>query len=149
MFPSKFLQFPSILTHFHAVNEKIQNGGRDLAISRGLVWVKILKIPEGVRFEFRILQLLWNLLPGWGNYWISKRCDDFNCQSCGFLYFMRSVSSMLLAFWKISQLSDFTRNSQVISCWNVFIYLYLLSHLPGANESDKYNGFFLHGKLLV
>ena len=41
MFPSKFLQFPSILTHFHAANEKIQNGGRDLAISRGLVWVKI------------------------------------------------------------------------------------------------------------
>ena len=40
MFPSKFLQFPSILTHFHAANEKIQNGGRDLAISRGLVWVK-------------------------------------------------------------------------------------------------------------
>ena len=39
MFPSKFLQFPSILTHFHAANEKIQNGGRDLAISRGLVWV--------------------------------------------------------------------------------------------------------------
>ena len=38
MFPSKFLQFPSILTHFHAANEKIQNGGRDLAISRGLVW---------------------------------------------------------------------------------------------------------------
>ena len=41
MFPSKFLQFPSILTHFHAANEKIQNGGRDLAISRGLVWVSI------------------------------------------------------------------------------------------------------------
>ena len=41
MFPSKFLQFPSILTHFHAANEKIQNGGRDLAISRGLVWVKL------------------------------------------------------------------------------------------------------------
>ena len=41
MFPSKFLQFPSILTHFHAANEKIQNGGRDLAISRGLVWVNI------------------------------------------------------------------------------------------------------------
>ena len=41
MFPSKFLQFPSILTHFHAANEKIQNGGRDLAISRGLVWVKM------------------------------------------------------------------------------------------------------------
>ena len=40
MFPSKFLQFRSILTHFHAANEKIQNGGRDLAISRGLVWVK-------------------------------------------------------------------------------------------------------------
>ena len=40
MFPSKFFQFPSILTHFHAANEKIQNGGRDLAISRGLVWVK-------------------------------------------------------------------------------------------------------------
>ena len=40
MFPSKFLQFPSILTHFHAANEKFQNGGRDLAISRGLVWVK-------------------------------------------------------------------------------------------------------------
>ena len=40
MFPSKFLQFPSILTHFHAANEKNQNGGRDLAISRGLVWVK-------------------------------------------------------------------------------------------------------------
>ena len=40
MFPSKFLQFPSILTHFHAANEKIQNGGRDLAISHGLVWVK-------------------------------------------------------------------------------------------------------------
>ena len=39
MFPSKFLQFPSILTHFHAANEKIQNGGCDLAISRGLVWV--------------------------------------------------------------------------------------------------------------
>ena len=43
MFPSKFLQFPSILTHFHAANEKIQNGGRDLAISRGLVWVNILR----------------------------------------------------------------------------------------------------------
>ena len=43
MFPSKFLQFPSILTHFHAANEKIQNGGRDLAISRGLVWVKMTK----------------------------------------------------------------------------------------------------------
>ena len=42
MFPSKFLQFPSILTHFHAANEKIQNGGRDLAISRGLVWVNIV-----------------------------------------------------------------------------------------------------------
>ena len=41
MFPSKFLQFPSILTHFHAANEKIQNGGRDLAISRGLVWAII------------------------------------------------------------------------------------------------------------
>ena len=41
MFPSKFLQFPSILTHFHAANEKIQNGVRDLALSRGLVWVKI------------------------------------------------------------------------------------------------------------
>ena len=41
MFPSKFLQFPSILTHFHAANEKIQNGGRDLTISRGLVWVKV------------------------------------------------------------------------------------------------------------
>ena len=41
MFPSKFLQFPSILTHFHAANEKIQNGGRDLAISRGLVWVNM------------------------------------------------------------------------------------------------------------
>ena len=40
MFPSKFLQFPSILTHFHAANENIQNGVRDLAISRGLVWVK-------------------------------------------------------------------------------------------------------------
>ena len=39
MFPSKFLQFPSILTHFHAANEKNQDGGRDLAISRGLVWV--------------------------------------------------------------------------------------------------------------
>ena len=39
MFPSKFLQFPSILTHFHAANEKKQNGGRVLAISRGLVWV--------------------------------------------------------------------------------------------------------------
>ena len=44
MFPSKFLQFPSILTHFHAANEKIQNGGRDLAISRGLVWVSLLGI---------------------------------------------------------------------------------------------------------
>ena len=42
MFPSKFLQFPSILTHFHAANEKIQNGGRDLAISRGLVWVNMV-----------------------------------------------------------------------------------------------------------
>ena len=41
MFPSKFLQVPSILTHFHAANEKFQNGGRDLAISRGLVWVNI------------------------------------------------------------------------------------------------------------
>ena len=41
MFPSKFLQFPSILTHSHAANEKIQNGGRDLAISRGLVWAKM------------------------------------------------------------------------------------------------------------
>ena len=41
MFPSKFLQFPSILTHFHAANEKIQNGVRDLALSRGLVWVNI------------------------------------------------------------------------------------------------------------
>ena len=45
MFPSKFLQFPSILTHFHAANEKIQNGGRDLAISRGLVWVNDLGPP--------------------------------------------------------------------------------------------------------
>ena len=45
MFPSKFLQFPSILTHFHAANEKIQNGGRDLAISRGLVWVNYA--PQG------------------------------------------------------------------------------------------------------
>ena len=44
MFPSKFLQFPSILTHFHAANEKIQNGGRDLAISRGLVWVNLATV---------------------------------------------------------------------------------------------------------
>ena len=46
MFPSKFLQFPSILTHFHAANEKIQNGGRDLAISRGLVWVSSPGVGE-------------------------------------------------------------------------------------------------------
>ena len=48
MFPSKFLQFPSILTHFHAANEKIQNGGRDLAISRGLVWVKDVQVSGSV-----------------------------------------------------------------------------------------------------
>ena len=53
MFPSKFLQFPSILTHFHAANEKIQNGGRDLAISRGLVWVKTI-------FHNRIKSRLYN-----------------------------------------------------------------------------------------
>ena len=46
MFPSKFLQFPSILTHFHAANEKIQNGGRDLAISRGLVWVNVTSVSS-------------------------------------------------------------------------------------------------------
>ena len=54
MFPSKFLQFPSILTHFHAANEKIQNGGRDLAISRGLVWVKssVLYTAKNVKIPF-------------------------------------------------------------------------------------------------
>ena len=65
MFPSKFLQFPSILTHFHAANEKIQNGGRDLAISRGLVWVKsplcFLHILEPA-----FLQLMCGLLTYWG-----------------------------------------------------------------------------------
>ena len=70
MFPSKFLQFPSILTHFHAANEKIQNGGRDLAISRGLVWVNFvdlfkafLKYPQKqattVPVETMALDIAW------------------------------------------------------------------------------------------
>ena len=66
MFPSKFLQFPSILTHFHAANEKIQNGGRDLAISRGLVWVNyvtglwLLPQPMATTDAFQI----WKRLQG-------------------------------------------------------------------------------------
>ena len=54
MFPSKFLQFPSILTHFHAANEKNQNGGRDLAISRGLVWANIWVSPLWITAVWRI-----------------------------------------------------------------------------------------------
>ena len=59
MFPSKFLQFPSILTHFHAANEKIQNGGRDLAISRGLVWVKDNHRPR--KFEDSLTEISPNI----------------------------------------------------------------------------------------
>ena len=73
MFPSRFLQFPSILTHFHAANEKIQNGGRDLAISRGLVWVskhpvEKVSIGSGNRWE----AIVWN-----HDYWVQWGHNEF------------------------------------------------------------------------
>ena len=67
MFPSKFLQFPSILTHFHAANEKIQNGGRDLAISRGLVWVKSQILPNINIFTYEGVKV-W------------KKCENVVCK---------------------------------------------------------------------
>ena len=73
MFPSKFLQFPSILTHFHAANEKIQNGGRDLAIFRGLVWVKAVS-----RHAFIGQDVHWILIE---RNLINNSCAVFNIDS--------------------------------------------------------------------
>ena len=60
MFPSKFLQFPSILTHFHAANEKIQNGGRDLAISRAKLYFGVLDIYFGMYISITALSATYS-----------------------------------------------------------------------------------------
>ena len=114
MFPSKFLQFPSILTHFHAANEKIQNGGRDLAISRGLVfnmghrpcfnyqnvrgmrcllWVYKGKWQQNMENK---LHKLWPVQRGgcfMRTYYGIIGCTQISCQS-GELVFMRVFTHM-------------------------------------------------------
>ena len=99
MFPSKFLQFPSILTHFHAANEKIQNGGRDLAISRGLVWVN-----KTLRNKLQwILSRNYNIFIQENAFKVSSAnrrpfCLDLNeLNKCGLVEIMRSLHSMVMS----------------------------------------------------
>ena len=103
MFPSKFLQFPSILTHFHAANEKIQNGGRDLAISRGLVWVNF--------HQLRML-LIWNGCGG-----IIDVCFNFGAFTKPHLTYLKSVCFDLYSF-------EFMKTVVVnLIGWNLFSFV--------------------------